>query len=70
MEMEGHTIEDTGGVLEECATVFKQKDSIMEVGVINDTKRFLAAGGTPQVTNALASLLRQFIQVFVRGRIA
>jgi len=25
------------------------KDSIMEVGVLADTKRFLAAGGTPQV---------------------
>jgi len=35
-------------VLEECVSAFKQKDSIMEVGVLQETKRFLAAGGTPQ----------------------
>jgi hypothetical protein len=42
-------IDELGRVLEECVAAFKQKDSIMEVGVLHETKKFLASGGTPQV---------------------
>ena len=42
------------------------KDSIMEVGVLADTKRFLAAGGTPQVCVLDRYILLNFI-IIQRG---